>query len=142
MDIRLANERDAEQIISIDKEVIGSDRRKEEIVQAIKEERCLIVLQDSESAGFLIYHQYFFDCSFISLLMIRPSQQRQGLASSLLKHMAKIAPTEKLFSSTNQSNTAMQKVFEANGFTKSGIIDNLDDGDLEIVYFIKKKWRR
>jgi RimJ/RimL family protein N-acetyltransferase len=53
--------------------------------------------------------------------------------------MTEISPTEKLFSSTNQSNDAMHKVYEANGFTKSGLIDNLDEGDPEIIYFIEKR---
>jgi len=32
----------------------------------------------------------------------------------------------------------MQKVFEANGFVQSGIIENLDEGNPEIIYFKTK----
>jgi len=31
----------------------------------------------------------------------------------------------------------MQKVFKANGFKQSGFIENLDEGDPEIIYFRK-----
>ena len=41
----------------------------------------------------------------------------------------------KLFTSTNQSNAAMHAFCAAAGFVRSGVIENLDDGDPEIVYF-------
>jgi hypothetical protein len=32
----------------------------------------------------------------------------------------------------------MQKVFEANGFVESGIVENLDEGDPEIIFYKSK----
>ncbi len=29
----------------------------------------------------------------------------------------------------------MQKIFDFNGFIESGIVENLDEGDPEIIYF-------
>ncbi|WP_077359665.1 GNAT family N-acetyltransferase [Fictibacillus arsenicus] len=128
-----------ENIVLLDKEMIGTDRRKEEIGEAVVQRRCLLVFQESELAGFLIYHIFFFECCFISLIMIKPFFQRRVLAGALLKHMADISPTEKLFSSTNQSNDAMHNVFQTSGFTKSCFIDNLDEGDPEVIYFTEKR---
>ncbi|PHF51917.1 hypothetical protein COI41_22675 [Bacillus toyonensis] len=65
-------------------------------------------------------------------------KRRQGHASSLISYMLSNSPTQKIFSSTNESNTNMQKVFKANGFMRSGIIENLDEGDPEIIFYIKK----
>ena len=31
----------------------------------------------------------------------------------------------------------MQKVFNANGFIRSGIVENLDEGDPEIIFYTK-----
>ncbi|WP_260858366.1 GNAT family N-acetyltransferase [Fictibacillus phosphorivorans] len=135
MEIQNARETDFHNIIELDKKMIGSDHRKEEIVQAIKEERCLIMYQEDKIVAFLIYHTHFFDCCFISLIMVDPFYQRKGLASSLLTHMSKISPTNKLFSSTNESNESMKKTFIKNQFKKSGFVDNLDEGDPEIIYF-------
>ncbi|MDM5315264.1 GNAT family N-acetyltransferase [Fictibacillus sp. b24] len=139
MEILQANEHDLNEIVDIDQKMIGSDRRKEEIDQAIKEERCLIISSGNEICGFLIYHLQFFECCFISLIMIDPAHQRKGLASSLLSRMTQISPTEKLFSSTNESNESMKRVFTKSGFSKSGKVDNLDEGDPEIIYFINRK---
>jgi L-amino acid N-acyltransferase YncA len=130
-----ARKKDIEQIIEIDKEIIGTDRRKKEIGQAIEQNRCLLVIHEGIIAGFLLYHTHFFECTFVSLIMIKPSHQKMGLASTLLSHMTEFSKTEKLFSSTNQSNLAMQKIFEANAFIKSGMVENLDEGDPELIYF-------
>ncbi|MQR95016.1 GNAT family N-acetyltransferase [Fictibacillus phosphorivorans] len=138
MEIQNAKKHHLHKIIELDKKMIGSDHRKDEIHQAIKEERCLILYEEEEEvAAFLIYHTHFFDCCFISLIMVDPAHQRKGLASSLLTHMSKISPTNKLFSSTNESNESMKKVFIKNHFKKSGFVDNLDEGDPEIIYFKK-----
>ena len=45
-----------------------------------------------------------------------------------------MAKTSKVFSSTNQSNKRMQQLFHNLGFVKSGFIDNLDEGDPEMIY--------
>lgn len=75
--------KDFESIVAIDKEMIGTDRRKEEIKEPINQNRCLIVYQKLDIAGFLIYHTSFFECCFISLIMVKRSYQRRGLASAL-----------------------------------------------------------
>ena len=79
-----------------------------------------------------------FDNSFISLVIIKPTERRKGIATTLLNFYVERATTPKIFSSTNQSNTSMHKVFEMAGFIKSGYIENLDDGDPEII-FVKFK---
>jgi RimJ/RimL family protein N-acetyltransferase len=43
-----------------------------------------------------------------------------------------------LFTSTNQSNIAMQRLCESCGFERSGIVENLDEGDPELIYFKRK----
>ncbi|WP_391115905.1 GNAT family N-acetyltransferase [Psychrobacillus sp. L3] len=123
-------------IVSIDIEVIGNNSRSEYIKNAIKEERCLVVKNENKIVGFLIFDTHFFDCSFISLIIVKPLERRKGYATSLIKYFINISPTKKIYSSTNQSNKRMQEVFKANGFVQSGFIENLDVDDPEIIYFI------
>ncbi len=42
--------------------------------------------------------------------------------------------TDRVFSSTNVSNVAMQAVFDRYGWRRCGQIDELDPGDPELVY--------
>lgn len=122
-------------LCQIDSEVIGDDRRRHEIEKAIQEQRCLTCVLDGETAGFLIYHTSFFDYAFVSLLMVRPSSRRNGVARSLIDHFEEISPTKKIFSSTNKSNTIMHQLFHSLGYVKSGSIDHLDEDDPEIIYY-------
>ncbi|SES44639.1 GNAT family N-acetyltransferase [Psychrobacillus sp. OK032] len=126
---------DLEEIVKIDIEVIGSDSRRKYIKKAIEEDRCIAIKKESTLVGFLIYDTHFFGCSFISLIIIKPTERRKGYATSLMEYFISISPTKKIFSSTNKSNIRMQEVFKANGFIQSGFVENLDDGDPEIVYF-------
>ncbi|EON72712.1 GNAT family N-acetyltransferase [Lysinibacillus sphaericus] len=126
---------DLDELVTIDQQVIGSTTRRHFIQKALVEERCIIQKTQSSIAGFLIFNTDFFACSFISLVIVKPTERRKGIATSLLAHYVEMASTQKIFSSTNQSNTAMQKVFETAGFKKSGYIENLDEGDPEIIYF-------
>lgn len=121
-------------LCTIDQKVIGDASRTEEIQQAIEEKRCLLYQSTDNIAGFLLFTNDFFGYSFISLVIVKPSERRKGVASALMKAYMQMAKTSKVFSSTNQSNKRMQQLFHNLGFVKSGVIDNLDEGDPEIIY--------
>ena len=133
--VAIANIADLDKIIHIDSEVIGNTSRRNLIKNAIEVGHCIVVQEGNDIAGFLIYDNNFFECSFISLIIVSPTKRRKGYASLLMDYMVSNSPTTKVFSSTNRSNDSMQKVFEANGFIKSGMVENLDEGDPEIIYF-------
>ncbi|MFJ7183378.1 GNAT family N-acetyltransferase [Lysinibacillus xylanilyticus] len=123
-----------DEICGIDQQVIGDFSRREYLRTAINEKRCIIQQSEKGIAGFLIFTNDFFENSFISLVIVKPTDRRRGVASTLLDFYIEMATTPKIFSSTNQSNTSMHKVFEKAGFIKSGFIENLDEGDPEIIY--------
>ncbi|MGG0720680.1 N-acetyltransferase family protein [Bacillus mycoides] len=129
---------DLDSIVHIDIDVIGDDSRRNYIKHAIDEGKCIIAKEDNSISGFLTYDTNFFGCTFLSLIIVSPTKRRQGHASSLISYMLNNSPTQKIFSSANESNTNMQKVFKANGFMRSGMIENLDEGDPEIIFHIKK----
>ncbi|AMO33725.1 GNAT family N-acetyltransferase [Lysinibacillus sphaericus] len=133
-DIKVARLEHLEALCAIDHEVIGNSSRSDEIQQAIEEKRCLLHHFADDITGFLIFTQDFFGYDFISLVMVKPSERRKGIASALINAYVKTSTTLKVFSSTNQSNKTMQNVFQTLGFVKSGVIENLDDGDPEIIY--------
>ncbi|PEK95405.1 GNAT family N-acetyltransferase [Bacillus mycoides] len=129
---------DLDSILHIDVDVIGDDSRRDYIKHAIDEGTCIIAKEDNSISGFLTYDTNFFGYTFLSLIIVSPSKRRQGHASSLISYMLRHSPTQKIFSSTNKSNTNMQKVFKANGFMRSGMIENLDEGDPDLIFHAKK----
>ncbi|PEA28080.1 N-acetyltransferase [Bacillus cereus] len=129
---------DLDSIVHLDIDVLGDDSRRDYIKHTIDEGRCIIVKEDNSISGFLTYDTNFFGCTFLSLIIVSPAKRRQGYASSLISYMLTHSPTQKIFSSTNESNESMQTVFNANGFVRSGMIENLDEGDPEIIFYTKK----
>ena len=82
----------------------------------------------------MVWNHGFFGHAFVALLAVRPEARRRGVASVLVGHVEAVCGSDRLFTSTNASNAAMQRLCDALGFERSGIIDNLDEGDPELVY--------
>ena len=94
----------------------------------------LIARVGGQVVGFLLGGR-FFGYDFMELLFVEPTHRRQGIGTALITSWEERATTEKLFTSTNESNAAMHEVCRRLGFVRSGLIDNLDEGDPEVVYF-------
>ncbi|MEQ5284572.1 GNAT family N-acetyltransferase [Providencia huaxiensis] len=75
-----------------------------------------------------------FAHSFIELLMVNRQYRRQGLGLTLINKLKMQSKSQKIFTSTNQSNTATQHLLIKAGFIPSGYIENLDDNDPELIY--------
>jgi GNAT superfamily N-acetyltransferase len=84
--------------------------------------------------GFVIVDQSFFGQHFIALLIVHPDHRRQGVATALIQYIEKICPADRLFTATNESNAIMQQLCHRLGFVRSGYVENLDEGDPEIIY--------
>lgn len=126
---------DLSKLSKIDGMVIGSEIRKPKIEQYILNEQCVVASINSEPVGFACYDSTFFECCFIQLVIVNPNFRRLGIAGALMRYIEEHSPTSKLFTSTNESNTIMQQVCLSLDFVRSGIIENLDDGDPEWIFF-------
>ena len=71
------------------------------------------------------------------MLYIHQDYRRNGVGAALMKHMESECRTEKLFTSTNQSNIPMQRLLAKLEYKPSGKVENLDEGDPELIYFKK-----
>lgn len=134
MIVERATEEELAAVLAIDAAHSGT-ARTDHLVDAVKARQCYIAREGWDVLGFAVLTRHFFGYPFIDLLIVHPDQRRKGVAIALMRHIEKIAPSEKLFTSTNESNTPMRALCDRLGFVKSGWIDNLDDGDPEIVYF-------
>jgi ribosomal protein S18 acetylase RimI-like enzyme len=133
--IERATHGDLGHICALDCLVLGDSSRRDFLDNAIKSGQCLVARVDGGVVGFAVLDQSFFGQGYISLLIVHPERRRQGVAAALMRHIESICPTEKLFTSTNESNEPMQRLCETLGFVRSGHIDNLDAGDPEIIFF-------
>ncbi|HYL59015.1 MAG TPA: GNAT family N-acetyltransferase [Candidatus Acidoferrales bacterium] len=118
----------------LDETVLGSGRRRSMIAKALAQARIAVARVDGQVRGFVISEDSFFGHGFVALLIVHPDFRRRGLATALMRAAELDCQTEKIFTSTNQSNIPMQQLCARIGYVKSGYIENLDEGDPELIY--------
>ncbi len=107
---------------------------KRELEDAVLAGRCFVASSGSAIVGFAVLASWFFGRSFLSRLAVHTDFQRRGIATALIRSARSAAGSE-LFTSTNRSNIAARRLFEGLEFVPSGIIENLDEGDPELIYY-------
>ena len=133
---RKATADDIEKIVQIDLTL-----KREQICKAVLQEECYIAEDGDQIIGFAIMSFSFFNYGFIELLIIAEEHRRRGMGAALLDYLFWQCKTEKLFTSTNESNTPMRELLAKSGFIPCGQIDALDEGDPEL-FFVRKKAAR
>ena len=97
---------------------------------------CLVYLDHGAVAGFAIVKPaHFFGRDFIELLVVDPGRRRTGIGRNLLRAALAAADTEQVFTSTNTSNQPMRSLLQAEGWSFSGELYGLDEGDPELVFY-------
>ena len=114
-------------------------QRGECVRTAIGKGLCTIALRGGQVAGYVVMHDDFFGHDFVSLVVVSQLFRRRGIGLRLLAAADAACSRARLFTSTNQSNLAARAMIASAGFAPSGQIDNLDEGDPELVFV---KWRR
>ncbi|EMI5492751.1 GNAT family N-acetyltransferase [Providencia stuartii] len=132
---RLATPQDIDGLIEIDS--IKTHERALKIAQWVADKNCYLIEQETQIYAYAVLHYHFFDFGFIEMLMVSKQFRRLGLGVELINQLKLICTTSKLFTSTNQSNTAMQALLNHTQFLASGVIENLDDDDPELIYVCK-----
>lgn len=133
--VRLATAQDAVALLSCDPHAQEHPARQRALSAWVSRGVCQIAEWRGEPVGFFVLEHNFFGHGFVALLCVRPVCRRVGIGAQLVREAMQQCRTEKLFTSTNASNYAAQRLFEQAGFVASGSIDNLDAQDAELVYF-------
>jgi len=137
--VRTARASDCAAVIELDPQ---GDERAVLLRRAIEENRCLVVEAHAAPRaldGFVIIApRQFFGRDFVELLRVHDDARRLGHGRALLRAAVMAAQTERVFSSTNESNAPMRALFAAEGWTFSGRLDGLDEGDPELVFFVDR----
>lgn len=135
--VRRARSADTEALVALDPIAREQPSRKAFIAQAITAGHCWVVVEthdDSTLLGYGVLDRSFFEHDFIALVMVKDEARCRGVASALMDELERQCTGPKLFTSTNASNAPMLALLARQGFTPSGRIDNLDEGDPELVF--------
>ncbi len=133
--IREALASDAAAIEDLDHIAALSPARREFIRRVIASGSCNVKIVDAAIIAYGVLDYRFFENGFISLLYVSAAFRRQGVGTELMLHLQAACITSKLFTSTNSSNIPMQRLLHKLGYKSSGMIENLDSGDPEQIFF-------
>ena len=131
---RVAGHGDVAAMLACDAYAQTHPERGEAVRAAVGHGRCQVAIRAGRVAGYVLTHGDFFGHDFVSLVVVAPAHQHCGVGLRLLAAAEAACQTGKLFTSTNRSNGAAQRLFARAGFVRSGRIDHLDEGDPELVY--------
>lgn len=134
--IRRAQTADLSALISIDPIAQREPGRRQMLGEAIAAQNCWLA-EAEQVLGYGILDRSFFQQHFVALLMVAETARGRGVGHALMSALETRCAGDKLFTSSNASNLPMRRLLDKLGFRESGRIDNLDDGDPEIVFM---KW--
>jgi GNAT superfamily N-acetyltransferase len=134
MRIRDATSSDVLAMYAIDHMAAEEGSRRQHIREWVAAGQAIVAVVDDVVAGYAVLDYTFFGCGFIAMLMVKKESRRKGVATALVAQLEGRCETEKLFTSTNESNKPMQALMQAMSFEPSGTVYNLDEGDPELFY--------
>jgi GNAT superfamily N-acetyltransferase len=88
-----------------------------------------------EVIGFLAYRTDWFQCTYITLVVVREDYRRKGIAREFFRSVETVSLSPRVFSSTEETNAASIQMHTALGYTPSGYIDNLPQGVRELLFY-------
>jgi GNAT superfamily N-acetyltransferase len=137
--LRHADRADERDVRELDQRARAGDVERIAFIHEAVARRCCLIAEGDGIIGYAVFvPRHFFARDFLELLFVHEDYRRRGVGRTLLRAVVDRADTPRVFSSTNESNTAMQSLFAAEGWALSGRLDGLDEGDPEVVYFIDR----
>lgn len=121
-------------LAAFDPRIVSEATRRPLLMRAHRAGGFFVAECDGRIAGYLARTFEFFDKDFIALVVVDETLRRRGIATALMRKAEEIAHGDRIFTSTNESNAPMRAVLARLGYLPSGVIDNLDPGDPELVF--------
>ena len=135
IEIRLPRTTDAPGCAELAAIVIGPDRAGPFIKSHLERHHLMVAEAAKEIVGFLAYRTDWFQCTFVSLVVVRDDFRRKGIAREFFKSVEAVSSSPRIFSSTEETNAPSIRMHTALGFQPSGYIDNLPQGVRELLFY-------
>lgn len=104
----------------------------------IAEKRLVVFESSSTIVGFIVEaRQGLLGRPFIEYLCVAEACRQQGVASALMAHMELKYARERLFVSTENTNTAMLKLLGKRGYCRAGVIAGANRNGADEIYFYR-----
>ena len=134
MKIREATSSDVPAMCAVDHMAAEEGSRRQHIRDWVNAGQAIVAVIENTVVGYSALEYTFFDYGFIAMLMVRKESRRMGVATALVTRLEELCETDKLFTSTNESNKPMQALMKNLSYEPSGTVYNLDEGEPELFY--------
>lgn len=135
MDIRPPAGEDVGSVMALAADVLGTHRAGPFVRSHLDRHHLLVAVEDGAVRGMIAYRTDWFQCTYVSLVVVAKDHRRRGVARALFRAVEGMSPSPRLFSSTEETNSVSIRMHAALGFTPSGHIDNLPQGYRELLFF-------
>jgi GNAT superfamily N-acetyltransferase len=135
IEIRLPRLADASPCADLAALAIGEERAGAFIKSHLERHHLIVAEAGGEVIGFLAYRTDWFQCTFVSLVVVREDFRRKGIAREFFKSVEAVSSSPRVFSSTEETNAVSIQMHTALGFAPSGYIDNLPQGTRELLFY-------
>jgi GNAT superfamily N-acetyltransferase len=132
--LRKATTGDFDALPAVDPMLLTNPGRADEVRRLLLLGDSWVAELDGLAVGYVLVSGHFFSKPFVDLLVVSESHRRRGIGSALMSRCEAAHTNDRMFTSTNESNAPMRALLAKIGFEESGVIDNLDPGDPELVF--------
>ena len=132
--IRRATRADLPALAQVDPRLDSDAGRADHIGELMDLGLSWLAEADGVPLGYVVASTHFFARPFVDLLVVDAAQRRRGVGTALMARCEAAHDDDRLFTSTNESNQPMRALLAQAGYQVSGVIENLDPGDPELVF--------
>lgn len=132
--LRTARPEDVAAIVAVDPVAAVDEERRRFIGAHVQAGQVIVAGARRSVVGYLVLEHGFFGRGFIAMLWVHPDRRRAGVGMALVRHAEGACRSARMFTSTNRSNLPMQALLARLGYERSGVVDDLDPDDPELIY--------
>ncbi len=127
---------DIDRLAQVDPRLADEGALRAHIVDLLGAGLSWLAVTSGSPAGFAVVTRHFFNFPFVDLLFVSEAHRRRGVGGSLMAHCEAVHDSDRIFTSTNESNEPMRALMASLDWRPCGRVDALDEGDPEL-FFVK-----
>ncbi|MFI4974679.1 MAG: GNAT family N-acetyltransferase [Caulobacterales bacterium] len=132
--IRAVTADDLPLLEAVDPRMTDDPKRNRNVAGLVNLGFSWLAARDGEPVGFAIVSDPFYAFPFIDLLVVAEAHRRAGVGFALMDHCEAAHDADRIFTSTNESNDPMRRLLARSDWLVTGIVENLDPGDPELIF--------